>query len=199
MELSQILNSLSGGTEKTASENTASRKSARSLESALDRALNAPMTKTASAAYSSSPAEDLTKIASRLATAEQEALIKEAELYGAAVCDGFMSRMGDYNSVGIKTAGFVEQDGFEKFASENPELARQAMELGYRETKAELQKIASAAYNQGYSDTINQSYNNYYYEKTASEKIASHVKLAAEKYASLGYNVGMKILANLGR
>jgi hypothetical protein len=198
MELSQILNSLSGGSEKTASDNTQS-KSSRSLESALDRALNSPMSKTASVRGNSGPVEDLTKIASRLATAEQEALIKEAELYGAAVCDGFMSRMNDYDTSSIKTAGYYGEDDFEKFASHNPDLARHAMELGYRETKAELEKIAQVAYTQGYSDTMQGFSKEASYEKIAAEKIAAHVKVAAEKYAGLGYKVGMRILADLGR
>jgi hypothetical protein len=196
MELSQILNSLnssSGTTEKVASH-SASRSS--SLEEALDRALNEPLTKTASARNTqSSPVADLTKIASKLASAEQEALIKEAELYGAAVCDGFMSRMQGYENSGVKVAAFSGAD-----SSYDSEMAKLAMELGYQETKAELEKIASQAYTQGYSEVMN----NYQaqpqtnaFSKQASIKLAAAVKTASDKYASLGYRAGMQILASM--
>ena len=42
------------------------------------------------------PLNNLEKIAHSVAAAEEDALIKEANLYGAAVCDGFMSRMSLY-------------------------------------------------------------------------------------------------------
>ena len=47
-----------------------------------------------------------------------------------------------------KTAGVndtITEESFSKFASENPELVKQAMELGYRETKAQLEKVAESA------------------------------------------------------
>jgi|LauGreDrversion4_2_1035121.scaffolds.fasta_scaffold00993_15 hypothetical protein len=190
MELSQILNSLSntGSVEKTASARRGS-----SLEDALDRALNEPLTKTASArANNNSPVADLTKIAAKLATAEQEALIKEAELYGAAVCDGFMSRMHGYESSGrgVKVASYQGNDY-------DSDMAKIAMELGYQETKAELEKIASAAYNDGYSSVVNSVGYNQQMTKEAHVKLASGVKLASDRYAKAGYKAAMSILANM--
>lgn len=190
MELSQILNSLSntGSVEKTASAKRSS-----SLEDALDRALNEPLTKTASArASNNSPVADLTKIAAKLATAEQEALIKEAELYGAAVCDGFMSRMHGYESSGrgVKVASYQGDDY-------DSDMAKIAMELGYQETKAELEKIASAAYNDGYSSVVNSVGYNQQMTKEAHVKLASGVKLASDRYAKAGYKAAMSILANM--
>ena len=190
MELSQILNSLSntGSVEKTASVRRGS-----SLEDALDRALNEPLTKTASArANNNSPVADLTKIAAKLATAEQEALIKEAELYGAAVCDGFMSRMHGYESSGrgVKVASYQGNDY-------DSDMAKIAMELGYQETKAELEKIASAAYNDGYSSVVNSVGYNQQMTKQAHVKLASGVKLASDRYAKAGYKAAMSILANM--
>jgi hypothetical protein len=190
MELSQILNSLSntGSVEKTASARRGS-----SLEDALDRALNEPLTKTASVrANNNSPVADLTKIAAKLATAEQEALIKEAELYGAAVCDGFMSRMHGYEASGsgVKVASYQENDY-------DSDMAKIAMELGYQETKAELEKIASAAYNDGYSSVVNSVGYNQQMTKEAHIKLASGVKLASDRYAKAGYKAAMSILANM--
>ena len=192
MELSQILNSLnsSGPTEKVASHSRSS-----SLEEALDRALNEPLTKTASANKSNnSPVADLTKIAAKLASAEQEALIKEAELYGAAVCDGFMARMNNYQASGVKVAAFAGEDN-----SYDSEMAKLAMELGYQETKAELEKIASQAYNQGYAEVMQSAIPTQGMQKEAHVKLAAAVKVASDKYASLGYKVGMRVLASMGR
>jgi hypothetical protein len=180
----------SGTTEKVASHSRSS-----SVEEALDRALNEPLTKTASASKgNNSPVADLTKIAAKLASAEQEALIKEAELYGAAVCDGFMARMNNYQSSGVKVAAFSGQDN-----DYDSEMAKLAMELGYQETKAELEKIASQAYNQGYSEVMNQAAPSQGMQKQAHIKLAHAVKTASDKYASLGYKVGMRVLASMVR
>lgn len=153
MELSQILNSLGAtGTEKTAEDvsvNTQTNTNTK-LSEALNVALNEMgQEKTASA---TTPTEDLTKIASRLATAEQEALVKEAELYGAALCDGFMARMGQYDTT-TATTKTASEGSFEKFASENPELVKQAAEVGYRETTYQLEKLAEDSYAEGYEKT----------------------------------------------
>ncbi len=186
MELSQILNALSDeGQEKTASENPTEGGSAAEggLSAALDSALAATSVEKTASVASSGPENDLTKIASRLATAEQEALVKEAELYGAALCDGFMSRMGQYEShTGFgktASANTVTDASFTKFASENPALVKQAMELGYRETKAQLEKVAESAYHEGY------------------EKTAAAIKVAAEDCAQAGFNHATKVLATL--
>jgi len=191
MNLSKILSDLDGGTpaEPASAEKTASAETGDRLEAALTDALAA--TKEAAAPVASvegSPTEDMSKIASRLAGAEQEALVKEAELYGAAICDGFMSRMDQYDvpagaGGGTKTAAYGDPtpENFEKFASENPDLVKQAMDLGYRETRAQLEKVASDSYSAGY------------------EKTAATIKMAAEDCARRGMEDTNRVLASLQR
>ena len=189
MELSQILNALSDdGQEKIASD-AATEGNASNVNNPLTAALDSALseigtTKTASDTTQGTPGGDLTKIANSLATAEQEALVKEAELYGAALCDGFMARMGQYEGNGGfgKTASAndtVTEESFSKFASENPDLVKQAMELGYRETKAQLEKVAESAYYEGY------------------EKTAEAIKIAAEDCAKVGFEHATQILGSL--
>lgn len=107
-----------------------------------------------------SPIEDLTKIAADLSRAEHEALTKEAQLYGAAVCDGFMARAAQYQDATNKIAAaqpYVgEAQGFDKFAAENEALVKEAAELGYATTNGQLEKLAEAAYAKGWNDTVEQ-------------------------------------------
>jgi hypothetical protein len=199
MELSQILDSLSSpsasgnrGTEKTASYNNSSASSHNKLEQALNAALQTE--KTASARQNT-PGGDLVKIAQKLADAEQLALIKEAELYGAAVCDGFISRMNDHEMSGnVKTASFGGGGNVDEA------LVKQAMELGYRETTAELQKIAQQAFQQGYNETVKTASlvanSQAHHVKTAAQRRVM-IKTAAEQSAGRGYNHAMRILGNL--
>jgi hypothetical protein len=185
MELTEILNSLSeAGQEKTASEAAATKEAAaENLDGALAEALAAAATEKVASSGEATPSEDLTKIAERLAGAEQEALVKEAEMYGAALCDGFMARMNSYEqaSGGFGKTASVTEESFTKFASDNPELVKNAMDLGYRETKAQLEKVASSAYEDGY------------------EKTAEAIKLAAEDCATTGFQHATNILASLGK
>lgn len=133
------------------------------LKQALIEATAPAATKTASQA---SPVEDLTKLAASLSEAEHEAIVKEAQLYGAAVCDGFMARAAQYKEAAeraaastpnapVKTAG-AGDDSFEKFAAENQELVKEAAELGYVTTMGQLEKLAQAAYDQGWNQTVQQ-------------------------------------------
>ena len=203
MELSSIIDALSEnpGNEQVKTAAAIEQSHSSSLENALDAALS--MDKTAS--YSSSdqsPSQDLIKIAQKLADAEQLALVKEAEMYGAAVCDGFLARMNEHDANGVKVASFGGGDVDEM-------LIKQAMELGYRETTSELQKIAQAAFEQGYEDTtkiasaaLQRGYNE-------TIKIANHalrtgfkegrrmVKVAAENRAQVGYQHAINILGSL--
>ena len=189
MELSSILEALSDNAAdeqvKTASHVEHSHSS--SLESALDAALS--MDKTASAYNNegSSPSGDLVKIAQKLADAEQLALVKEAEMYGAAVCDGFIARMGEHESNGVKVASFGESNVDEI-------LVKQAMELGYRETRNELEKLAQQSFSEGYDEA----------EKIASAALQQGyaegqqmIKVAAEERAHQGYQHALNILGSL--
>lgn len=215
MELSSILDALSetsgGDITKTASvsSNTHSNK----LETALDAALS--MDKTASYADGSveSPTQDLVKIAQKLADAEQLALVKEAEMYGAAVCDGFVARMGEHEGNGTKVAGLSRGHTADEL------LVKQAMELGYAQTKSELEKLAQQSFAQGYHDAQSAYSDGHESEKIAAaalqqgyedtQKIASAaikegyaagremVKVAAEDRANTGYQHALNILGSL--
>ena len=123
-------------------------------------------------------------------------------MYGAAVCDGFIARMGEHESNGTKVASFGGGDVDEI-------LVKQAMELGYRETRNELEKLAQASYEQGYleqekiaSEELQQDYNET--EKIASAALQAGyaegqrmIKVAAEDRAHRGYQHAINILGSL--
>lgn len=172
MKLTQALTLIRPSAEKTAAvaplpvagTQTPVSDAADMLKQALAEATATSTTKTASMA---SPVEDITKIAADLSKAEHDALVKEAQLYGAAVCDGFMARAAQYEEATRKTAGTVgttsyektaNDESFEKFAAENPDLVKEAMSLGYNTTLGQLEKLAEDAYAKGWNDTIQQVY-----------------------------------------
>lgn len=173
MKLSNALGLIKGG-EKTASAvapastPTGSAPSTGDAGERLKQALKEatapePQAKTASQA---SPVEDLTKIAADLSKAEHEAITKEAQLYGAALCDGFMARAAQYKEAAERVApapaaptaktAAAQDPGFEKFAAENPELVKEAAELGFATTMMQLEKLADAAYAKGWNSTVQQ-------------------------------------------
>ena len=203
MELSEILNTLSGGSEKTASvsEDTGSS----SLSAAIDRAL-APSAQEKTASDAGSPGGDLMKMASDLATAEQEALVKEAHIYGAAVADGFVHRMNHLgaNSI-VKTASHG--------GGASSEMIKQAMELGYNKTMhalaggqraqsrgmnktAAMNKLA-AVRNKGREDAVKLA--SHLKGRQDAEKVASDLLKIASSYEELGFRAGTNILAKLGK
>ena len=204
MELSSILDALSdtNSTEQVKTASHVEQSHSSSLEAALDAALS--MDKTASAYNNSQsgPTEDLVKIAQKLADAEQLARVKEAEMYGAAVCDGFIARMGEHESNGVKVASFGEQNVDEI-------LVKQAMELGYRETRNELEKLAQQSYADGYGEAekiasaaLQQGYNET--QKIAAAALQQGyaegqqmIKVAAEERAHQGYQHAINILGSL--
>lgn len=130
------------------------------LKAAVEEALVPVPHKTAS---TTSPIEDLTKVAADLSAAEHEALTKEAMLYGAALCDGFMARAAQYEAGAQKIASTqpapqaprVDED-FEKFAAANPEVVRDAAQVGYDQTMNQLTKLGQTAYDKGWNDTMHQ-------------------------------------------
>ena len=198
MELSEILNSLGPQTEKTASAVEDS-----SLSAAIDRALSHE--KVASHTEQS-PSADLMKIASDLSNAEQDALIKEAHIYGRAVADGFASRMSEYNlnssvSTQTKTASFAQDP-----------MVKHAMELGYRDTINALRRNNSsrrtktASHNQvktaqqhhyarGYRNTVKVA--SYFKGQSDVVKVAQYLEKTASEYREFGYKKGTKILSRL--
>jgi hypothetical protein len=170
MKLTEALTKISGST-KTAAVSTPVVTATASTSDATERLKQALKEATASdvgskTAAAKSPVEDLTKIAADLSKAEHEALVKEAQLYGAAVCDGFMARAAQYQEAtakvaaaqpAVKTAS-ATNDSFDKFASENPDLVKEAMMVGYNSTSIQLEKLAEEAYVKGYNDTLKQAY-----------------------------------------
>jgi hypothetical protein len=139
--------------EKTASTQTA-------LVTAMKEALT-PAEKTASEKAPASPVDDVMKVAEQLAGAEKEAALKEAQILGAAFADAAVARLGDWSKVAsqmVATAPAVQaipgNADFGKFAQQNPELVKQAAQLGYEAAKADLEKQAEDSYVQGYNDTV---------------------------------------------
>jgi hypothetical protein len=130
-----------------------------------------------SAPVQGSPSADLVKMANDLANAEEEALLKQAQVYGAAMCDGFMTRYAQYEQAANeiapeqpKTAAatpaaatVTAEADFNKFASENPEITREAYDLGYRTKMAALKEEANERFGAGYNDTMQEIH------KTASD------------------------------
>lgn len=152
------------------------------LRGALRDALAAAPSTTKTAAVAEpqpNPAGDLLKLAEDLTSAEEEAMMKQASIYGAAMCDGFMTRFGQYEDAAleapsvktaqvaqpaqpaaqdvdlnaIKTAAANDAE-FQKFASENPDLVKEAVDLGYRQTWDTLVKTAETDFDSGYGDTM---------------------------------------------
>jgi hypothetical protein len=150
------------GGEKTASSPTEDRLKAALKEATAATLPSAPAGQEKQAA--DSPIADLTKIAGQVASAEQEALTKEAQLYGAAVFDGFMARAAQYEAAGIKVGATMpatpaqekqasaHDDSFEKYAAENPDLVKEAAELGYERTMLQMEQIKQAAYVRGHDE-----------------------------------------------
>ena len=153
------------GLEKTAAENekpSTEKTSAAQQEliGAINKVLESEKTASTSAPAESGANADavqtLTKMASDLAHAEESAIVKEAHLYGAAVADGFMARLHQYdtalgdNTGSAKTASdetsaIPTQDEFVKFAETNPALVQQAMEQGYADVQTEVTQVKQAA------------------------------------------------------
>jgi hypothetical protein len=135
------------------------------LRNELRQALAAATTTKTAAAQSpafQAPIDGLIKMAADLVDAEEEALMKQAQVYGAAICDGFMSRYAQYEnaanqvvpaSTKVAQTEMVDQD-FQKFAAANPELTKEAYDLGYQTKIAQLRKEADEHFTAGYNDTM---------------------------------------------
>ena len=162
MELKNVLNQLtaaSAGTTKTASADTppttktaaAQKELVAALGSALDNAGSEGAVKTAD---DHSASDALTKIAGDLAAADKEALIKEANVYGAAVMDGFVARGMQYGlsldgAEKTAAAGNGEeptQADFEKWARENPEEFAKQFQAGHAAVTDQVKTAQAAEY-----------------------------------------------------
>jgi len=212
MELSDILNSLSDDSASGEFSKVASDNSADALSNAIDRALNSGIEKTASQA--GGPSGDLLKMASRIADAESDSLVKEANLYGAAVADGFMSRMGSYEktasvqneSVLVKQAfdqGYADTMAALNNASSSDEMTKQAaFEEGYNDVIKEAafeegynDVIKEAAFEEGYNDVIKEAAFEQGFNDTIKE--AEHLTKVAAEMEDYGYNYGNAILSRI--
>jgi hypothetical protein len=169
VENSKTASVASSAAPATSEKTAAAADTAGALRTALKEAVSAPATeKQASAA---SPVGDLMKTANDIATAEHEKTVKEAQLYGASVFDGFMARAAQYGVAAEKVAQMLvvpqqekaasaapAADTFDKFAAENPALVQQAAQLGYKTAAKQLEKLAEAAYEKGYNETVTAIY-----------------------------------------
>lgn len=173
MMLTQAFQLLESEVEKTAAVapspratpngGSSSDAAAAGLRQALKEATVEVETSTKTAGQTS-PLDDLTKLAASVVADEHAATIKEAQLYGAAVCDGFMVRLSQYDeaaqkiavtSPAVKTAAIADgAEDFEKFAAANPDIVREAHDLGYEQTKNDLTKLAEAAWLYGHNGTV---------------------------------------------
>jgi len=204
MELSEILNSLSNSSaqEKTAGHPI-------SLSDAIDSALGATTEKTASDS-GVDPSSDLIKIAQDLSNAEQDALIKEAHLYGRAVADGFAARMSHYG----------QPPAVPSISSSVPEAAiKEAMELGYLHASSAInrsvgntEKVANyaqdsseftkeaafvkeSAYNAGAADAVKVA--SYLSGQQSAALLVNSMVKTASSYENFGFKVGNSILKKL--
>lgn len=184
MKLSQAFVMLDSGAEKTAAAAPSPLPSSipsASSDAAADGLRRALKEATADAeaaiktAAAPSPLDDLTKLAASVVADEHAATMKEAHQYGAAVCDGFMARFALYDEAAQKFASAQpatkiaadESSDFQKFASANPDIVREAHDLGYEQTRNDLTKLAEAAYLRGYNGTVE------WIHKTASDSFVS--------------------------
>lgn len=173
---------LAGIRESQAAEKTASEKSATvsapataektasqtALVSAMNEALAVSAAEKTAAdkttvAPAASPVDDVMKVAQEIAGAEKEAAVKEAQILGAAFADAAIARLNEWNKTAAEmlaanpaAAPVTVPAGtdFAKFAAQNPELVKQAAQLGYDKAKADLEKQAEESYIQGYNDTV---------------------------------------------
>lgn len=122
-------------TEKTATE-------ANPLQAAITGALAAASgTKTAA---ETTPVTDVEKLAAQLESTENEALLKEAHLYGQALADGFVARLTQYDGAMAKTA---------QAGNTEEKLAAVAYDQGFEDATQTIYKIASECFALGYTAT----------------------------------------------
>ena len=180
MELSDILNSLSDDSTSGEFSKTAADASTDALSNAIDRALNSGLTKEAN--YSSSPSADLVKMASRIADAENASLVKEAEVYGAAVADGFMSRIGSATpkQESVDSVKLAFDQGYADTI--NALAAQQNSGMDKVAAYQQGEMIKQAAFEEGYNDLI---------------KEASYLEKTAASFEEYGFNYGNSVLASL--
>jgi len=129
--------------------------------------------------------EHLMKMASDVANAEEQAMLKQAQLLGAAAADGFVARLNQHGAVAPqseKTAGEDEiklameagyNDGLQFVEqARRGTMGKQAdHQQGYGDTVAQIQQLAQTAEGQQKLAAIQQGYDNTmaYAEKLAAD------------------------------
>lgn len=169
MKIEQVLANIRGSqSEKVAAEKPVAAPAtasvpATALKTAMSEALKAGE-KTAAEQAQPGPAQDIMKVAAEMANAEMDVAVKEAQILGAALYDGAVARAAQYQKAAeelpaapAKIASTQDPE-FSKFATENPELVKQAAQLGYDQTRAGLEKMADDAYTKGWNDTVETIY-----------------------------------------
>lgn len=188
MELAQIMHRLEQSTQASSGVKTASAGTngtgaqPAALRDALRTVLSSQEKTAAVAAPAAAPVGDLLKIAEDISNAEEEHMKKLAQVYGAAMCDGFMERFASYENAAlqvappqVKTAAAqaaaaaqpqnvdqaveyiktaADDPAFVKFAEANPELVKEAYALGYQRQWEGLVKQAQDDFSRGYNETM---------------------------------------------
>jgi len=137
------------------------------LESALE-GVHPQQTKVASNQNDASATATLEKVASDLADAEQAMTLKEAQLYGAAVFDGFVSRANQYAAGAPRQKVANAQQG----GGSTHESVKLAADLGYAEAENALNQLVGQQKEAAYRNT-----------KHAADEDARGVVAAMEKIA----------------
>ena len=194
MELSDILNSLSDDASSGSFDKTASDASSNALGNAIDRALHSGLTKQASAG--GSPSADLVKMASRIASAESDSIVKEANLYGAAVADGFMARMGNFEKTAsednVKLAFNQGYSDTMNFLSSQQQIQHQQVKTA---SYQEAGMVKQAAFEEGYNDVIKEAAFEEGYNDVIKE--ANYLTKTAAEFENYGFNYGNAILSRV--
>lgn len=140
---------------KVASAAPSANADSNTIKSAIADVLsNVGSTKTASA---ETPTNKLASIAADVIASEKSAMDKEAMTYGAAIADGFVARLSDYEKVANeKLASEVTAEDLEliKMARENPAEFLAQVQAGYDSQFAQEKQAAEAAYTETYNNTV---------------------------------------------
>ncbi len=123
---------------------------------ALQEALQSVL-KTASATEAS-PVNDLTKIAEEISSINRDSEVKHAQLVGAAMADAFVGRINQWEKAAAestpKTASVDETSQLRKFAQENPDAYNLAVNRGYADAKALIEKTSADLFEKSYNEEV---------------------------------------------
>lgn len=148
-------------TEKTASENENTQKTAEAKMLEVVRGVANSDKSEKTAETQEQPAQNLQQMAKQAQANEQALMQKQAQSMGAAIADGFMERFAQYDTAladqGHKTASAPDQtaikeaaqSGYNKAVSDMEKKAEQEYERGYKEQLQAVQKTAAEVHYAG--------------------------------------------------